>query len=170
MVPVGTVVAEPVTVNVTETEVLVTIEPLAGETLTVGVVLVMVPPPVPPFPPLLPLSLGEDEPQPTEAKPMLATSTHAPTIFLHFWVRRGTKKIKRAKTADPPAALNHLELLDLGWRFAVVGAVVTTVTLAVADVTAGLSEIEEPAAEQVGGAVAPAGAEVNAQLRVTAPV
>jgi hypothetical protein len=107
------VAAEPVTVNATETGVWSTIELLAGETLTVGVVLVMVPPPVPPFPPLLPLLLGEDEPQPTEAKPMLATSRHGPTIFLHFWVRPGTKKIKRAKTAEPPAALNHLELSGL---------------------------------------------------------
>jgi hypothetical protein len=110
MVPVGVVGAEPVTVNVTETGVLSTIELLAGETLTVGVVLVTVPPPVPPFPPLLPLLVGEDEPHPAAAKPMLATRTHTPSRFLQFEVRPGTKKIRRANTAEPPAALNHLEL------------------------------------------------------------
>jgi hypothetical protein len=115
IVPVGVVVAEPVTVNVTETEVLIMIEPLAGETLTAGVVLVTAPPPpAPPFPPLLPLLLGEDEPQPTAAKPMLAASTHRPSIFLHFGVQPGTKKIRRANTTEPSAALNHLELSSVG--------------------------------------------------------
>jgi len=108
------VLAEPVTVNVTETGVLITIEPLAGETLTVGVVLVTVPPPpAPPFPPLLPLLLGEDEPQPTAAKPMPAASTHRLSIFLHFGVQPGTKKTRRANTAEPAAALNHRELSGL---------------------------------------------------------
>jgi hypothetical protein len=170
MLPVGAVVAAPVTVNVTETGVLSTIELLAGETLTVGVVLVTVPPPLPPFPPLLPLLLGEDEPQPTAAKPMLATSMHTPSMFLHFGMETGTMNIRRANTTEPPAALNHLELSGVGRRFPVIAAVVITVTLAVADVTVELREIEEPVAEQVGRLVAPAGAEVSAQLKVTAPV
>jgi hypothetical protein len=51
----------------------------------------------------------------------------------------------------------------------VVGAVVMTVRLAVADVIVELREIA-PVAEQVGRLVAPAGAEVSAQFRVTAPV
>jgi hypothetical protein len=42
--------------------------------------------------------------------------------------------------------------------------------LAVADVTVELREREEPVAEQVGRLVTPAGAEVSAQVRVTAPV
>jgi hypothetical protein len=107
MVPVGLVVPEPVTVKATETAVLSTIEVLAGETLTVGVVLAVVPPPLPELPPLLLLLVGEDEPQPTKTKPMLAARNHAPRICLHFLVRPGTKKIRRASTPEPPAALNH---------------------------------------------------------------
>jgi hypothetical protein len=51
-----------------------------------------------------------------------------------------------------------------------VGAVVRTATLAVADVTVELRVVEEPVAEQVGRLVAPAGEEVNAQVRVMVPV
>lgn len=137
--------------------------------MTVGVVLVTVPPP--PFPPLLPVLVGEDEPQPAAAKPMPATSMQTPSMFLHFGVRPGTTKIRSANTTEEPAALNHLELPgECGWRLPVAGAVVTTARLAVADVIVELSETEEPAAEQLGRFAAPTGAEVSAQLSVIAPV
>jgi hypothetical protein len=104
------VVPEPVTAKATETGALSTIEVLAGATLTVGVVLAAVPPPLPELPPLLPVLAGEDEPQPTRAKPMQAASIHALRICFHFRVRPGTKKIRRASTPEPPAALNQGKL------------------------------------------------------------
>jgi len=163
-------VAGPVTVNTTETGALSMIELLAGETLTVGVPLGAVPPPVP-FPPLLPLLLDEDEPQPTTAKPAPASRMQTPSMFLHFAVPPGTRKIRRASTAELPAALNHSELAEEGCRrLPVVGAVVVTATLAAPVVAVAFSETEEPVVEQVGKLVAPDGAEVNAQLSVTMPV
>jgi hypothetical protein len=111
MVPVGVVVPEPVTVKATETGVLSTIEVLVGETLTVGVVLAVVPPPLPELPPLVPVLAGEDEPQPIRAKPMLAANIHAPRTCFHFRVRPGTKKISRASTPEPPAPRNHCKFV-----------------------------------------------------------
>ena len=148
------------------------IELLAGETLTVGVAFGAVPPPVPPFPPLLPLLLGEDEPpQPATAKPTLASRMQTPSILLHLAVPPGTRKSRRATTAELPAALNHPEsATEERRRLSVVGAVVVTATLAVAVVAVEFSETEAPVVEQVGKLVAPAGAEVNAQLSVTMPV
>src|ERR1700748_3594351 len=102
MVPVGVVVPEPVTVKATETAVLSTIEVLAGETFTVGVVLAVVSPHPPP-PPVLPVLAGEDEPQPIRTEPMLAASIHAARMSLHFRVRPGAKKIRRARTPAPSA-------------------------------------------------------------------
>lgn len=169
MVPLGIMVPEPLTVNATATGVLTTIELLAGDTVTVGVAFAG----APPFPvePVLPLVPDEDDPQPTAVKPMAITSMEADSMFLHFCLSNGTKKISKATTMDPPAALNHFESpKDSGRRLPDVGAVVLTETLAVPVVTVELRETEEPAAEQVGKLVAPAGEDVSVQLSVTAPV
>jgi hypothetical protein len=106
-VPLGVTVPEPATVTPTETGVLSAIELLAGDIVTVGVVLEGVPPP--PLLPVLPLLLGDDEPQPMAAKPMAAASMQPPTICLHFRVEPGIKKITRASSAVPLAVLNHFE-------------------------------------------------------------
>jgi hypothetical protein len=83
-------------------------ELMAGDIVTVGVVLEGVPPP-PPVP-VFPLLLADDEPQPIAAKPMAAASMQAATICLRFRVEPGIKKITSASTAVPPAVLNHFEL------------------------------------------------------------
>jgi hypothetical protein len=168
MVPVGVLVPEPVTVNATEVGVLTTTELVAGVTVIVGVVLAGVPPP----PPLLPTLVGDDDdPQPAAAKPMAATSTHEPSMFFHFRVRPGTKNTRRARTAEPPAALNHPGFpKGVAGRTPVVGGIVLIETLALPVVTVEVRDTEEPAAEQVGRLVAPAGEEVSTQLNATAPV
>jgi hypothetical protein len=169
MVPLGTSVPEPPTINATDTGVLTKIELLAGATVTVGVVLAG----APPFPlePVLPLLPDEDEPQPIAMKAMAIANMEAESISFHFRVQPGTKKIRSARTADPPAALNHFESpKDLGCRLPDIAAVVLTETLPVPVVTVELRKTEEPAAEQVGRLVAPAGEEVSTQLSVMAPV
>jgi hypothetical protein len=166
MVPLGTGVPEPLTASATETGVLAAIELLAGDTVTVGVVFAG----APPLPLLLPLLLCEDEPQPMDAKPMANTSMQAPNISRHFRLSPGTKNIKRARSTDPPAALNQFESPSWARRTAPeVAAVVLTETVAVPVVTVELRETAEPA-EHVGRLVAPAGEEVRAQVNVTAPV
>jgi hypothetical protein len=151
-----------------ETGVLTMIEPLAGDTVTVGVVFEGTPPlPLLPLPPLL---RGEDDdPQPIDTKPTANSSMQADNIFRHFRWSPGTKKISKARSTDPPAALNHFESLTRR-RPPEVTAVVLIDTVAVPVVTVELSETAELAAEQVGRLVAPVGEEVSAQLSVTVPV
>jgi hypothetical protein len=169
MVPLGAIVPEPVTVNATEAGVLSTMEVLDGDTVTVGVAFPAAPPP-PPLP-VLPLLPDEEEPQPIAANPTAATRTQAASILLHFRVYPGIKKITMARIAVPPAVLNHLDLpKGAGWRPPVEGAVVLTDTLAVPVVVVEPRETEEPAVEQVGRFVAPAGEDVSVQLSVTLPV
>jgi hypothetical protein len=167
-VPLGIAVPEPVTVTATETGVLSAIEFLPGDTVTIGVALGE----LPPFPlPVLPLLLGDDEPQPIAARPIVVISIQAVSMCFHLRVRPGMKKTIRASTAVPPAVLNHFEPpKGAVWSSPEVGAVVFTETLAVPVVTVELSETAEPATEQVGSAVAPAGEEASTQLSVTAPV
>jgi hypothetical protein len=167
-VPVGLVDPDPVTDTATDTEVFSTIDALAGETVTVGVVFAGVPPP-PPLPaPVVFAMLPElDDPHPTAAKPMAATSMHAPSMFLHLRLRPGKKKINRASATDSPAAPNQREL---PLSAPAVWAVEFTVTVAVPVVVVAFRETEPPVTEQVGRFVAPAGEEVRAQLRVTVPV
>jgi hypothetical protein len=100
-------VSAPVTVTATETGVLSAIELLAGDTVTVGVPLGEFPPL--PLLPVLPLLLGDDEPQPTAARPMAVISMQAASICFHLRVQPGIKKIKSASSALPPAVLNHFE-------------------------------------------------------------
>jgi hypothetical protein len=168
-VPLGVTVPEPATVTATETGVLSAIELLAGDTVTVGVALEGVPPP--PLLPVLPLVVGDDEPQPTAAKPMATASMQVASMCFHLRVQPGIKKITSASSALPPAVLNHFDPpKGADWSSPEVGAIVFTETLAVPVVTVELSETAEPATEQVGSAVAPAGEEASTQLRVTAPV
>jgi hypothetical protein len=166
MVPLGTVVPEALTAIATETGALAAIELLAGDTVTVGVVFEG----APPLPLLLPLLLWEDDPQPIAAKPMANTSMQAASISRHFRLSTGTKNINRARSTDPPAALNHFESPKWACRMAPEeAAVVLTETVAVPVVTVELRETAEPA-EHVGRLVAPAGEEVKAQVNVTVPV
>jgi hypothetical protein len=170
MVPLGMIAAEPLTINAMETGVLTTIELLAGDTVTVGVVFEGRPPlPLLPLPPLLP---GEDDdPQPIAAEPTASTSVQTDKILRHFRWSPGTKKINKARSTDPPATLNHFESLKRARRRPPeVTAVVLIDTVVVPVVTVELSETAELAAEHVGRLVAPTGEEVSAQVKVTVPV
>jgi hypothetical protein len=105
-VPLGVAVPAPATVTATETGVLSTIELLAGDTVTVGVVLGEFPPPLLP---VLPVVVGDDEPQPIAARPTAVISMQAASICFHLRVQPGIKKITSASSALPPAVLNHFE-------------------------------------------------------------
>ena len=112
MVPLGVAVAEPVTVTATETGVLSTIELLAGDTLTWALSWRESSSSAPPLPPLLPLLLGDDEPQPTAAKPM-AGHQHASSQHMLSTSRvraRDKEDQERQHCEPPPAVLNHFDL------------------------------------------------------------
>jgi hypothetical protein len=129
---------------------------LAGFTVTVGVVFV-----VP-----TPLGLAVP-PHPTAANPNAETSTKTLNIFRTLRQRPGTKNSSSPRVTVPPAVLNHPEFPNR--KLAVLGAVVLTVAVVVPVVVAEVITTLEGPIEQDGGLTAPAGDDVSAHVRLTAP-